>query len=505
MAAARPLNVLLITSDQQRWDTLGCINPRIRTPHLDALAARGILYDNAYTCNPVCTPARVSLLTGQYPSRHGCYTIGTALPDDYPTIPAALRQAGYFTALCGKAHFTPCTNAPLGEVPGIEAPPKSFDMEFFKNWAGPYFGFEHARLSIAHTNERNAAGMHYGLWLRRQGVDPARFFGTGKYEDFGTWDLPEELHNSRWTADETIAALDVARTRRRPFFIWSSFQDPHNPCVVPRPWDSMYRPADMPEYAYRPGEFDDKPPFYAAYHEQRPQLGDPELDTSKNWYCVRGLTRMNPRATRELCANYYGMVSLMDHHIGRVLAALEANGQVHNTVVIFTTDHGDYLGNHGLWWKGLPAYDDAQRVPFIVAHPHCTTPGARSNAIQSLVDIGPTALALAGQPRGPELQGIVQTAPWINAAFGARAEALIEYRPTESPFMQLTLVNERWKCVAYHQHPYGELYDRSNDPDQYHNLWNDPAHTAIKTELLRQMPAAQFGHQGPLRPRLAWA
>jgi uncharacterized sulfatase len=499
-----PLNVLVITSDQQRWDTLGLYNPRISTPNLDSLAARGITCDRAYTPNPTCTPARVSLLTGHWPSRHGCYTIGTSLPADYPTIPGHLAANGYWTGICGKAHFQRCTNDPDDAPSSFESAPHIYDLDFFDTWSGPYYGFEHARLSIAHGDQRATASMHYGAWLRQRGVDAERYYGKNPYEAFGPWDLPEEHHYSTWTADETIAALDAAQASDKPFFLWSSFQDPHNPCMVPEPWASMYDPADMPAYGLREGEFDDKPPFYAGAQQGGP-LGHPQLDEHKNWYCFKGLEQMDEQATRRLCAYYYGMVSLMDHHIGRIFKALEDRGLWENTIVVFTTDHGDYLGNHGLWWKGLPTYEDMQRLPFVVRHPRCKTPGAHSQAFQSLVDIGRTACAAAGIEPPAGLQGVDQTPAWTDAGAAARDWTMVEYRPTESPFMQKTFLHGRWKLVVYHELAYGELYDMEADPDQYHNLWDKPELADVRLDLLRRCIAAEMDKDGVLRPREAWA
>jgi uncharacterized sulfatase len=499
------MNVLLITSDQHRWDAIGCNNERLKTPALDRLASEGIVYGRAYTTNPVCTPARVSMLTGHYPSRHGCYTIGTKLPPDYHTVPEAMSAAGCFTALIGKAHFQPCTDAPLGPTGSFEAPPHIFDFDFFRDWSGPYYGFQHAELAIAHSNERNAGSMHYGLWLKEQGVDLEDYFGTGQYTDWGAWGLPEEYHNSRWTADRTIAALERAEDADKPFFIWSSFQDPHNPCVVPQPWAEMYDPDDMPDHRYREGEFDDRPPFYRPIYENRDKLGDPDLDEFKPWYCFRGIDFMDERNTRELIAAYYGMVSLMDHHIGRILDHLQDAGLLDDTLIIYTTDHGDYLGNHGLWWKGLPAYEDAQRIPFIVRHPNCETPGRRSKAYQSLVDIGQSALSALDLPAYHGLQGVDQTEAWRHADEAARDWALCEYRPTEGPFMQKTFLHDGWKLVLYQDRDYGELYNLETDPDQYRNLWNDPAHKATRADLIHRFTSAEMEKDGVLRPRVAWA
>jgi uncharacterized sulfatase len=267
----------------------------------------------------------------------------------------------------------------------------------------------------------------------------------------------------------------------------------------------MYDPARMRYLPLRPGEFDDKPPFYEVLQRAGCPLGDPDLDGAKNWYCVRGLPTMDDRATRGLIACYYGMVSQMDQHIGRILRRLDETGLAQNTVVVFTTDHGDYLGSHGLWWKGLPAYEDAQRIPFIVAHPHCRTPGQRSRAMQSLVDIGPTACALSGVPAEAGVQGVDQSTAWLDADSAARDWALIEYRPTEGPFMQKTLVHDRWKLVIYHNREYGELYDLEHDPDQYRNLWRSPRHQTTKRRLLERLVSAGMEQDGLLRPRLSWA
>ena len=207
-------NILLITSDQQRWDTLGVYNDKIKTPNLDRLSESGITFDRAYTVNPVCTPSRCSMLTGHYPSRHGCYTIGTSLPEDYPTIPRLLSDTDYSTALIGKAHFQSCL-----DENSFEAAPNIFDEDLFTKWSGPYYGFEKARLVIGHSCEDHASGMHYGQWLKSQGVDVKKYFGNHNYSDFGTWDLPEEYHNSKWTADETIESIEQFQKEDKPFFL----------------------------------------------------------------------------------------------------------------------------------------------------------------------------------------------------------------------------------------------------------------------------------------------
>jgi uncharacterized sulfatase len=497
-----PLNFLLITSDQQRWDTLGSVNPAIRTPHLDALAGEGLLFERAYTVNPVCTPARCSILTGQYPTRHGCWHVGTALPEDYaPTVSAALSRAGYFTGLLGKAHFRPCH-----DPTSIEAPPRIHDDGFFRRWSGPYHGFEHVQLVIGHTSEPHGAGMHYGAWLKDHGVDIARHFGHHDYRGFGTWDLPAERHGSAWVAETTIDAIARAQRLGKPFFLWSSFQDPHSPYVVPEPWASMYEPEAMPAPPPMAVASAGKPPFYAAldggrgYEEVLPELAE------RGWSDCRALPGMSAESIRKLYAAYYGMVSLMDHQIGRMVAALRERGLLERTVVVFTTDHGDYLGHHGLWGKGLPIYEDAHRLPFIVRMPGCTAAGSRSAALQSLVDIGPTLLDLAGAPIPAGMEGRSQAAAWRSGA-SVRDHAILEFRPCAGDFMQWTIADGRYKLAIYDGRSYGELYDLESDPGCERNLFARvecaPVERRLRERLAAHIAAARVGDRP--RPRTAGA
>ena len=496
------LNILLITTDQQRWDTIACSNPLIQTPNLDRLHKRGIAFSRAYTCNPVCTPARISILTGHYPSKHSCYTIGNSLPNDYPTMAQVLSDNGYFTALTGKAHFQSCI-----DKSSFEAAPNVFDRAFFKEWEGPYYGFTYAKLAIAHTVERHACGMHYGVWLEEHGIDTSKYFGNNGYTDFGAWDLPEEYSNSHWTADETIKAIDLAEDKEQPFFIWSSFQDPHSPCFVPEPWASMYDREKMPVYELKEGEMKDKPPFYQSLVEGHKYGDDPELSV-KDWtteHTISDLGFMNTEMKKEIMAIYYGMVSQVDHHIGRILDYLENKNLIDNTLIVFTTDHGDYMGNHGMWWKGLPAYEDVQKIPFIVAHPSCKTHGQISQAIQSLVDLPTTFLKAAGIEIPVGYQGVDQQESWTNAEKADREWAMVEFRPTESSFMQKTYIEGDYKLVVYHKRDYGELYNLIKDPEQMVNLWEVPEYLQMKLDLFKNFISAEMEKDGKLRKRTAVA
>ena len=471
------MNILLITSDQQRWDCLGQQNPEIRTPNLDRLADRGILFDRAYTVNPVCTPTRCSILTSEYPSRHGCFHVGTSLPEDYrPTVADRFSDAGYATSLIGKAHFQACK-----DPASLESAPKVHDLDHFDNWFGPYFGFKHAELVIGHTSEPHASGMHYGAWLRNEGVDTTRYFDIHDYDHFGPWSLPEEYNGSSWVADRSIAAIDRAKEDDKPFFLWSSFQDPHNPYVTPEPWASMYDPSTLSD-PIGISELDSLPDFYRSLACGDYYGDDPQLQR-KAWGDVKIRPELSPSDIRSLRAVYYGMVSLMDHHIGRILDRLEVDGTIDETLIVFTSDHGDYLGDHGLWGKGLPAYESAQRVPFIVTHPDVASRGQKSQALQSLVDLGSTFLDIAGLDSLERSQAVLQTQAWMDPTAEVRDHCLAEFRPAQGPYKQRTFIESQFKLVLYDTREYGELYDLQADPGQARNLYDDMEYIDIRREL----------------------
>ena len=259
MSRRRP-NILLITSDQQHFDTLGVTNPRIKTPALDRLAHEGVRFDRAYCVNPVCSPSRSTIITGLYPAWHHCWTIGVKLPEDVPTLGDILHEHGYATTLVGKAHFQPLASAP-GSV-SLECQPILRDLEFWRGFHGPWYGFGHVEVARNHADESHA-GQHYAIWMEQQGLKNWRdYFWPWPYspEDMRkrrhSWDLPEQYHYSKWTADRTIANIERAVDLDKPFFMFTNFHDPHPPYLVPEPWASMYDPDDMAPGKLAEGELE---------------------------------------------------------------------------------------------------------------------------------------------------------------------------------------------------------------------------------------------------------
>jgi arylsulfatase A-like enzyme len=509
--APRP-NVLLVVTDQQRPDLFGAAGRvAVRTPATDRLAAEGTTFSRAYVACPVCTPSRATLLSGQYPSRHGAWSVGVATPADVTSLPRLLAEgAGYRSAIVGKSHFRPCL-----DPASFEAPPHSQDWAFFRDWEGPWYGFERARISVGHAYEPHGYAMHYGLWLQERGVPlaPPYFMPAAEAQalNLGTsWALPEEYHSSRWVADETIACLqEYAGAPDRPFYLCVNFPDPHPPFVVPAPWDHMYDDAALPPPVRRANEWEGKPRLYQA-------TIDRALKAS-GWYTTfpPADQRVSPTLSEDLdpreqtwWRGCLGMQSLLDHHLGRVLAQLDALGLTENTLVVLTSDHGDYMGDHFLWAKGGSHYDGAVRVPFIVRWPGHVPAGVVSPALQSLVDFGPTVMAAAGLRPAAAMQGIDQLPAWRGSAARCREGVWIDHR-VESGLQVDTWITEQYRLSAYsdlaHHTQETELYDLARDPAEFDNLAARPAYQPLVVELLSQLLRHREEVGGPWLPRTSYA
>jgi uncharacterized sulfatase len=498
-------NILLVTSDQQHPAALGCENPEVRTPHLDRLARQGTLFGRAYCPNPTCTPSRASIITGLYPSQHGAWALGTRLDERIPTVGGILGEAGYDCSLIGKAHFQPLKSTP--EHPSLEAYPVLHDMEYWRRFHGPYYGFNHVELARNHADEAHV-GQHYALWLEEKGAkDWRRHFqpptGTTPAQ-FGRWSIPEELHYNTWIVERTIARLERSATRRdEPFFLWASFFDPHPPYLVPEPWDTLYDPARLTVPEGLPGEHAANPPHFHLTQEEAPDFS-PWQETVQMNHGLHTHRRSREQRAREL-AIYYGMISLMDAGIGRILKRLEDLGLAEDTLVVFTSDHGHFLGQHGLVAKGPFHYEDLIRVPFVVRWPGHVPAGGRSPALQSLVDLAPTFLAAAGQEDLPSMSGCDQLPVWTGAEAQARDHVLVENRHQPTAIHLRTYVDERFKITVYRDRPYGELFDLREDPGETHNRWSDPAMAEVRSQLLLKLAHAELSKEPLSMPRIAVA
>ncbi|OAB48440.1 sulfatase family protein [Paenibacillus antarcticus] len=504
-------NILLITSDQQHWNTIGAFQPEINTPNLDRLAREGTAFSRAYCPNPTCTPSRASIITGMYPSQHGAWTLGTKLLEDQHTVGEDFSQAGYRTALVGKAHFQPLKGTK--EYPSLEAYPTLQDLEFWKNYNESFYGFDHVELARNHTNEAHV-GQHYAAWMEEKGCSNWRDYflaptGTMDCAQTYKWPIPEEYHYNTWIAERSNALLEQYKENDESFFLWSSFFDPHPEYLVPEPWDTMYDPEELTIPTITPGEHEKNPPHFGMTQEDQPDFsGFNETGfaihgyRSHHYYEYGTKLKLTDYDKKKLVAVYYGMISMMDNYIGKIINKLDELGLAENTIVVFTTDHGHFFGQHGLQAKGGFHYEDLIKLPFIVRWPGQVPAGRKSSAIQSLVDLAPTFLKQCGIKIPITMTGVDQSAVWLGQKESARDHAICEFRHEPTTIHQKTYVNERYKITIYYNQTYGEIFDLQEDPGEINNLWDASEYAQLKSKLLLKYAWAELGKEPLAMPRI---
>lgn len=477
-------NILFITCDQLRADALGCYgNPVIRTPHTDALAGAGTRFEQMHVASPVCAPNRGSLATGRWPSVHGLRANGCMLPTTELTLMECLRQAGYATFGAGKMHFKPQWSHAPGDIEalmrgadrGIGAVnPQPRPEEF------PFYGFEHGAFT-----EDNREGP-YADYLRGHGLDPWADPHSFTYPQHTTvrsaW--PEAHHQTTWVADRSIEFLERCDAGR-PFFLWTSFVHPHHPFNPPAPYDTMYAPGDMP-----------------------PPLWDPE--ESKSWperlrekYFARtgsheaiGMCDLTDDDFRRVKAYYYGMISLIDKQVGRLMETLHRRDVLESTLVVFTSDHGELLGDHHLLFKGSH-HDCVTRVPFVIRSPGGSAPQTCATLCQS-TDVMPTLLELCDLRPPDSVQGKSLVPALRQPAFALHGDIYIEsgdeLRTLRTPTARLT-----WHGAGIR----GELYDLTRDPHEFRNLWDEPGAAPLRMEMLGRLLDRMVRNVDPLPRKTA--
>ena len=493
----RPPNILWICTDQQRFDTLGCYhNPFVQTPNLDKLAQRGTLFEAAFCQSPVCTPSRASFLTGRYPRTTRCRQNGQSIPADEVLVTRLLAEAGYICGLAGKLHLAPCNPqaSPTHE-------PRINDGYAEFHWSHtpmPSIVLPQTETEVIRDTGFQWPTNEYSLWLREQGVWYQRtaFQGSPHVQI----SVPAEHHQTTWCAQKAITFIEANAQYDRPWLFSVNTFDPHHPFDPPLEYLQPYldRLADIPLPNYSPGELTGKPPFQQLDHQHA--YNNPKLYPA---------AQMIDEDHRLLRAAYWAMIDLIDAQVGRMLAALEQTGQLENTLIIFMSDHGEMLGDHGIYLKGPYFYEPAIRVPLIIAGPGVSQ-GKRSRALVELTDLAPTLLAAARQPRyagmqGKSLWGLLTGQRDLNHH---RADVYCEYYNALSshkePTAQLTMLRtERHKLVVAHGLPSGELYDLTTDPAETINLWDDEIYQPIKADLLQRLCDRMAWTVDPLPERVA--
>jgi len=510
-------NFLFIITDQQRADYLGCTgHPVLRTPHIDSIAARGRRFDRFYVANPVCMPNRATLVTGRMPSVHGVRSNGIPLSARANTFLEVLRLQGWRTALIGKSHLQNMTEHAAVQkrpapAPGRKAPPAGYEeawkdpygdwdygQEHPSRWQAeaplalrlPFYGYEHVDLCTGHGDQ---VGGHYYQWLRTQTPDADALRDPKNQLAHGytcpqavRTAVPEELYPTRWVTDRALDWLDAHAKSERdtPFFAMVAYPDPHHPFTPPGKYWDLYDPADMsPPASF--GERNRKVPPTVEWLRARRADGSAVLDSQTPFSIEEG-------ELREAMALTCGMIAMIDDGVGALLARLEALGLAESTVVVFTADHGDFMGDHGIVLKGPIHYESITRVPFLWADtPDRARPGA-SAALCGTVDIAATVLDRAGlEPywgmQGRSLLGLAAGDADEDADVLIEEDSQRAELGFDSPPRITTLVTRDWRLSVYDGVAWGELYSLADDPLELDNRWDDPGCAGIKGELFERM------------------
>ncbi len=482
-------NILFLCTDQQRADSLGCYGQAAAfTPHLDALAARGLVFDNHLTPNQICCPSRGAMITGLYPRHHGMTTNGRTLEDGLHVLPALLAGAGYDTHAVGKLHLQPIL------AHGDHGYPES--LPFWTSgghvdWTGPYFGYRTVDFVIGESLLVTEGG-HYAAWLKKEHPQAVPLYRPaaaleGPLDDLcEAWvsAVPDALHYNTWIADRAIAFLERARP---PFMMFVSTPDPHHPFSPPRPWADLHGPGFPPRND--PGELERMPDYISR------RLPTDWIDNAAAAVEQGGMTVIEGISEAGLgraIGLTRGMESQVDHAFGRILGTLAGLGLADDTVVVFTSDHGEFLGHHGLLHKGPPPWRDLTRVSFIMAGPGVPE-GRTTTAPSSHLDIMPTLLDLAGTAVPDGLDGM-SLRPLLDGGTFDRATRFLEYHPRTDPRLyNHSIVTEGWRLTLYPRGKadWGELFDLEADPEERRNLFHDPAHR-IRRDSLADVLTASF-------------
>ena len=438
-AKNRP-NILWICTDQQRWDTINSLgNKHIRTPNLDKLAASGAAFTHAHCQSPICTPSRASFLTGMYPDTvHACINGNDYWDDAAPLITKTLADAGYDCGLSGKFH--------LSAADGRIEPRVNDGYKVF-HWSH-------------HPADSWPEGHAYEEWLNRQGTSY-----NEQYKKFGY--IPTPLHQTTWCTDMAIEFM--TENRDAPWLFSLNCFDPHPPHDPPREYLDRYDVESMPG-----------PLFHKSDIAAQRRLKDINFQSD-----AADPAEFNGKL---LQVKYWAQIELIDDNVGRLLKTLEETGQRDNTIIIFTSDHGNTTGDHGMLRKGCRFYEGLVRVPLIISWPETIKRRIKSEALVELTDIVPTLLEAVGLPVPDSIQG-KSLLPILTGESAANHHRdyvrSVYYKVLDgTPSYAAMIRNHEYKITNYHGHGLGELFDMKNDPGEFNNLWDDPKYKNIRFELM---------------------
>jgi arylsulfatase len=454
-------NILFIMADQHRSDCLGAYgNPDIRTPHLDQLASEGVVYENHFCNAPVCTPSRYSTLTGLYPHQHLGWTNRCTVQPGLATYPNLLKRAGYTTKAIGKMHLTP-TYQDVG-FDQMELAEQNGDGRYEDDYHRYLQGLgliDYVDLLDQVQEYRDQAPEHY--WSSRGAM---------------VSDLPEEHHSTAWIGRKGLEAIEQWGDGGNLLFL--SFIKPHHPFDPPVPWNGMYDPNSL---QLLPGWTESCLPRDLQMHTgffPHEQLSEQQL---------------------RLCMSYYyATISHIDDYIGKITELLKRKGLYENTLIIYTSDHGEYLGYHHLLLKQNYMYDPLVKVPLIVKYPGKAAAGTRCADLTSGIDIGVTLAAAAGEKPGGDMTGLDLSASLEKRDYVFAENARGSQYMVRSRSHKLILCKDDAKSL---------FFDLTSDPLEMNDLYGDPAYrdiirehkTALQQLILFDAPAPVFLYEEAAR------
>ncbi len=469
-------NFVFIMCDQLRKDCIGGYgNEFINTPNIDRLIENGTAFENAYVANPICMPNRNSIISGRMPSNHGVYTNGLLVEDCGKTVTAELKKLGYKTANIGKMHLNPCKKESAGisfesngswkEIPQTDAYTKG------------YFGYDHVELTIGHTEPC----AHYYKWFKDNGGTDDMFdvisFESGKRVKSGEnltgiRMMPGKLSSSEFVG-ERVSKYIEDYSDDNPFLITASFPDPHQPFTS---CFDDYEKIVSRKYKQPIGEVKDLKTRPISYMQKytgewtRKGIGEPKTPNGISEFLKH-----------ERILHTYAMIERIDENIGKIIASVEKAGKADNTIFVFTADHGELLGDHGLWLKGPFYYDGLMNVPMIFSG--CGVDVKITDAMFSSIDIAPTMLAFAGGEIPKYIDGVSHK-DFLQGEKEAREVAFIEYRNGygDADVNSNAIVTKKYKYIAY-ENGERELTDRRNDIKEENNVAFCEEYSKIRLEM----------------------
>jgi arylsulfatase A-like enzyme len=439
-------NILWICTDQQRWDTIGALgNNYIHTPNIDRLVNEGVAFDHAFCTSPICTPSRAGFLTGMYPCAvKACKNGAESWAEQAPLVTKLFRDKDYVCGLSGKLHLTSAMKNDR------ETRPRDDGYSVFH---------------YSHSPHQGGMKNDYLVWLGKHGYS---YKGLQKLDGRAH----ARLHQTTWCTDRAIDFIREQKTQ--PWLLSINIYDPHPPFNAPASYVSRYDTSSLPGPASTDSDIEEKGRFNGIMCQKKPRLYS-ESDAKQHQ------------------ADYWAQIDLIDENVGRLLSTLEETGQDKSTIIIFTSDHGDMCGDHGMRAKGCRFYEGLVRVPLIFWFPRRFRKGLVSKALVELTDIAPTLLDTVGEQIPSHMQGrsllpILEgrANPDTHREF-VRSEFYDTLDAKELAPAFATMIRTRdFKLVVYHGHALGELFNVFKDPKEFDNLWDQPDYEEKRLVLLKR-------------------